>query len=193
MKKLLIVTTLLLQTTPLSHTMESPKTLRHQCSTKCVNVCQEVKNNHSNLLVSLQERLQSRQLWGDACGKPCNIETEYIENLFKEEVPVPQMLSKQPIKISTSSPELHNKHTALYSEIDHLLIELERNSPKPKLTKQVSLVDYAKELTVLIRRAGSQTLSLLKSESCETDKNNLDATCRQLEEKNNNLASRLQT
>lgn len=185
MKKLLIVTALLLQTLS-SFSMETPQQLRHQCSTRCINACQEVKNNHSNLLASLQERLHWKQLWGDACGKPCNIETEYLEILFKEEVPTALVTPKQPIKISTSSPNFHGKQAPLYSDIDSLLNELEKDSPKPKYIK-VLLVDHAKELTLLIRRAGSQTLSLLKPESGETDKNNLDATCRQLEERNNAL------
>lgn len=179
MKKMLMSLALLIPASPLSHAMENPKQTRHQCSTACINVCQEVKNNHGNLMGSLQLRLK----WGNIFGNPCaKVETEGLENLFVEETPK-QPTKKQPIQNSVFSIPKQNQ----YADVDSLLIELEKDIPLKKTQKPVSLKNLALELTTLVRRGGSQTLSLLKPESTEAACNNLDATCRQLEEKNNLL------
>lgn len=187
MKRLVLSLAMLLPLMHSVHAMELPK-IKHECSVKCVNVCTEVNNNHKNVIMGLTLRLQSRQNLGNAGGKPCtHIQSEGLEFLFAEpEIIKPQVTPKPPVTVSKSSCPQAIK-TIQYSDIDSLLHELEKDLPKLPAVKKITLIDYSKEITALIRRAGSQTLALLKDGSGDADKNNLDATCNQLAAKNNIL------
>lgn len=178
-----------------SSIISSPAKKRcNNCQQSCVDVCDLVKAKHKNLITQLHvfHKLEAAKAYGNPCE---NIQTEGIENLFVE----PQMTQavKQTLmqkKTSTlfTATELSSEVsttkelTIQYADIDRLLQELEKDVSQP-IVKKLTLADHAKELTTLIRRAGSQTLSLLNPQSTETDINNLDATCNQLAEKNNIL------
>ncbi len=187
MKKLVLSTIMLAPMTHSLHTMEKPNSQKHQCSVACVNVCQAVKKNHSNLLLSLKQRLEQHQTWGTAAGKPCtHIQTEGLEILFaQEESYATPKKEKQPNK-SQKTIEA-SKQTQNYTDIDALLIELEKDLPVTPILKQRSFKEHIGEITLLIRRAGSETLALLKEDTAAAAYNNLDATCRKLVEKNNIL------
>lgn len=170
MKRMLMSLALLTPIFPLSYAMENPKQTRHQCSTACINVCQQVRNNHSNLMNSLQLRLK----WGNIFGNPCTqVESEGLESLFMEVAPTPPITATKSISKFSIQNVVPNEPTE------------EKNIPLKHLSKPVSLKELARELTALVRRGGSETFSLLKPESANAALNNLDATCRQLEEKNN--------
>lgn len=185
MKRLVLSLAMLLPVMHSAHAMELPKK-KHECSVKCVKVCTEVNHNHKNVMLDLAARLQTRQNRGNACGNACtHIKSEGLEFLFSEpEISTPHIMPKPPVTIAKSSCTQAIKSTQ-YCDIDEMLQELEKDLPKLPTAKKIHLIDYSKEITVLIRRAGSQTLALLKEGSGDADKNNLDATCNQLAEKNN--------
>lgn len=178
-----------------SSIISSPAKKRcNNCQQSCVDVCDLVKAKHKNLITQLHvfHKLEAAKAYGNPCE---NIQTEGIENLFVE----PQMTQavKQTLmqkKTSTlfTATELSSEvfkikeQATQYTDIDILLQELEKDVRQP-IVKKLTLADHAKEITALIRRAGSQTLSLLTPQSTETDINNLDVTCNQLAEKNNIL------
>lgn len=187
MKKILLSVMALLPITHTLRTMEKPNSQKHQCSVACVKVCQAVKTNHSNLLINLKQRLEQHHIWGTAAGKPCtHIQTEGLEILFTEQEscvnPKPEKQTIKPQKSLEIQKQPQN-----YTDIDALLIELEKDLPVTPVLKQKSFKDYISEISTLVRRAGSETLSLLKEETAAAACNNLDATCRKLEEKNNML------
>ena len=200
MKKLLINLSLILPT--LTLTMEPPvaqaaKGRCNKCQKSCVAVCEEVKAHHKSLISQLHtfHKTQLATAFAIAAGDPCNeVESEGIENLYVEKEIVAQPAAtpqKRAVKIftATETPTMPTQQkTAItqYADIDSLLSELEKDLPKP-LIKKLSLVDYSKELTKLVRCGASQTLALLKPETSDEDKNNLDDTCRKIEEKNNTL------
>lgn len=195
MKKLLLSALALLPITHSLQPMEKPTAQKHQCSVACVQVCQAVKTNHSNLLLNLKQRLEQQHIWGTAAGKPCtHIQTEGLEILFTEQESIEaHKAEKQPIKINGWSHNVEQKKVSNYTDIDALLVELEKDLPATPVLKQRSFKDYISEITTLVRRAGSETLSLLKEETAATACNNLDATCRKLEEKNNTLPQMIGT
>jgi hypothetical protein len=184
MKRLVLSLAILLPVAHSAHAMELPKK-KHECSVKCVKVCTEVNHNHKNVMLDLAERLQTRQNLGNACGNAStHIKSEGLEFLFAEpEIGTPHIMPKPPVTIAKSCPQAIK--TTQYCDIDAILQELEKDLPKLPTAKKITLIDYSKEITALIRRAGSQTLALLKEGSSDAEKNNLDATCNQLAEKNN--------
>lgn len=191
MKKILIVALVLPILQPLS-SMENPAPLsvRHQCSTKCLDVCQEVKNNHNSLIQDMQSRLKSQTLWQGAAGKSCgHIKSEGLEILFAEKeasaTPASQRKAAKMFPATQAPLVSQEKQTpSQYTDIDTLLVELEKDLPSIPV-KKLTLCDHAAELTTLIKRGSAQALALLKKESTYADVNNLDATARLLENKNN--------
>lgn len=178
-----------------SSIISSPAKKRcNNCQQSCVDVCDLVKAKHKNLITQLHIFHKSEA--AKAYGNPCeNIQTEGIENLFIEpQIPEQSQqtaVQKKSSKLFTTtefSSEIQKpkEQPAQYTDIDILLQELEKDVRQP-IVKKITLADHAKEITALIRRAGSQTLSLLTQQSTETDINNLDVTCNQLAEKNNIL------
>lgn len=176
-------------------TVELTKKRCTSCKQNCVNVCEQVKANHKNLI--LQLNVFHKMEVAKAYGNPCEtIETDGLEKLFEEKQetfdPKPAVfLQRKSIKMfmqtesdTTPVPPLKKESSSQYSDIDSLLHELEKALPKESINKQLTFTDHIKELAKLIRRGSSEIAILIKPESTDAALNNLDVTCQELQKEN---------
>lgn len=157
------------------------------CQKSCVDVCEEVKAKHKNLVQQIHVFHKAQVAL--AYGNPCNeVETEGIENLFVEkEMPAESVPQKRVAKIftATQAPALQEKQSSFqYADMNSLLVELEKDLP-PLPVKKLSLNDHATRLMDLIKRGSAEAAALSKNESTQAAFNNLDTTIGLLQDKNN--------
>lgn len=167
------------------------------CQQSCVDVCEQVKAKHKSLILQLNtfHKIEALKAYGNPCK---DVETDGIENLFVEKEtlvqPEPQkriakIFSVTDVPVVTQEKQQPTKFT----DIDTLLAELEKDMPTKLIKKQLTLADHIIVLSKLIRRGASETLSLLKPESSDAARNNLDVTSQDLEKENNEFADLLKT
>lgn len=169
-------------------TMQSAQQLKKKrcdnCQQSCVDVCEQVKAKHKNLISQLHtfHKMEIAKAYGSAC---VDVETEGLECLFIEQdksKTTPQQTSQKKlgqmftsIEVPSVAQKLKN-HTSQYTDIDSLLKELEQDIPKSSTPKKLTFSDHAKSVSELIMRGSAQALTLIRSRADQASCNNLDVT-----------------